>query len=286
MNTCAAAELVASTDMDPVEGSVDVAVPVEVLWKMFADPSLWPRWNACMCWAHNRDLVEGDQLVWCFNPIRRAYLYRMPAFAEIIEVEENRKVTWEVGAALPGFFAHHTYWMEDLGGGRTRFGSWEKACGESFRRMRRFWIAHFTFVRDSSMDGVRRLERFYQREGRLDASVLPEPGHEVLASALGAPIVWAADAARLYDRAIRLTPCELAPGIHAVLGGCNSLVVADAGEALVVDPKFLPFSWWLHRWIAAHVPAPVTRVVDTHHHWDHAQGNVHYPGAVIAARAR
>jgi glyoxylase-like metal-dependent hydrolase (beta-lactamase superfamily II) len=281
----AAAALAASTDMEPVMGSVDVDIPVGILWKTFADPSRWPRWNDCMCWAKNHDLVEGDQLVWCFNPIRRSLLYRMPAFAEIIEVEENRRVTWEVSSALPGFFAHHTYSMEDLGGGRTRFGSWEKACGETFRRMRRFWMAHFTFVKDSSLEGVRRLERIYRCDRHLDVSALPAASHAPWAGALAAPLVWVAAAVRLYDTALRFVSVELAPGVFAVLGGCNSLVVTDGGEALVVDPKFLPLSWRLHRWIDREVRAPVTRIVNTHHHWDHTQGNVHYPGATITARA-
>jgi glyoxylase-like metal-dependent hydrolase (beta-lactamase superfamily II) len=285
MNAPLAAALAASTDMEPVAGSVDVDVPVEILWEAFADPSKWPRWNDCMLWAHNRDLVKGDQLVWCFNPVRRGQLYRMPAFAEIIEVERERRVTWEVASALPGFFAHHTYTLEDLGGGRTRFGSWEKACGETFCWMRRFWIAHFTFVRDSSLRGARLLEQIYRREGRLDVSALPARGPEPLVSALAAPLVWTAAAVRLYDTAIRFRVVDLAPGVHAVLGGCNSLVIADAGEALVVDPKFPPLSGRLRRWIDEELRVRVTRVVDTHHHWDHTRGNLHYPGATISARA-
>ncbi|MGH9902318.1 MAG: SRPBCC family protein, partial [Pyrinomonadaceae bacterium] len=106
--------LAASADMVPVEGTVEVNIPAPVLWEAFTRADLWPRWNSCFFWARNRDLVPGRQLVWCFEPIRRWYPYKMPAVARIVEVEEGRRVTWEVNA-LPGFYARHTYHVEDLG---------------------------------------------------------------------------------------------------------------------------------------------------------------------------
>jgi hypothetical protein len=69
---------------------------------------------------------------------------------------------------LPGMYARHTYFLEDLGSGRTRFGSWEKAMGPGFRLMQGFWTAHFTFVNHESLAGVERLERTYQRYGSID----------------------------------------------------------------------------------------------------------------------
>ncbi len=121
-------ELTGSKDMVPVEGTVHVEVPVEKLWEAFTRADLWPRWNECMLWVKNRDLVKGRNLLWVFRPIRRWYPYVLPAAAKIVEVEDGRRVTWEV-TALPGFYARHSYSMEDLGGGHTRFGSWEKAMG-------------------------------------------------------------------------------------------------------------------------------------------------------------
>ena len=79
----------------------------------------------------------------------------------------NRKVTWEV-TVLPGFYALHTYLVEDLGEGRSRFGSWEKAMGPTFRSLKWFWVAHFVFVKDRSLVGARVLEQEYQRAGKLD----------------------------------------------------------------------------------------------------------------------
>ena len=55
-----------------------------------------------MYWVRNRDLVLGKQLIWIFQPIKWWYLYKMFAIAKIVEVEKEKKVTWEV-TALPRF---------------------------------------------------------------------------------------------------------------------------------------------------------------------------------------
>ena len=161
-----------SDDMVPVEGTVSVHVPADVLWECFRRADWWPRWNRCFYWARNTDLVPGQPLVWCFQPIRPEYVYKLPAMAGIVEVEPRRRVTWHV-TALPGFFARHTYLFEELEDGSSRFGSWEKAMGPSFRATRRFWLSHFKFVCDRSMEGARRLEAIYAEHGRLDDSTLP-----------------------------------------------------------------------------------------------------------------
>ena len=95
----------------------------------------------------------------------------MPAVAKIAEVEERNHVTWEV-IAMPGFYARHTYHMEDLGGNVTRFGSWEQAMGWNFRLMKWFWIPHFVFVKDRSLEGARLLEEAYRSEGVINAETL------------------------------------------------------------------------------------------------------------------
>jgi len=164
--------LAESTDMALVEGTVDVEVPIPTLWEAFTHADRWPRWNKCMLWVRNRDLVPGRQLLWAFRPIRRWYPYVLPAIAKIVEVEDGERVTWEI-TALPGLYARHTYHMKRLRGGRTRFGSWEKAMGRGFRLTRWFWIPHFVFVRDRSLEGARLLEEVYLREGRIDETTLP-----------------------------------------------------------------------------------------------------------------
>jgi hypothetical protein len=163
--------LARSADMAPIKGTVDVEVPISTLWEAFTRADLWPRWNRCMLWVRNRDLVLGRQLLWAFRPIRRWYLYVLPAIAKIVEVKDEDRVTWEI-TALPGFYARHTYHMKDLGSGRTRFGSWEKAMGRGFRLTKRFWIPHFVFVKDRSLEGTRFLEEVYLREGRIVESAL------------------------------------------------------------------------------------------------------------------
>jgi hypothetical protein len=163
-----------SVEMAPVQGTVEVDVPIAELWEAFAHGDWWPRWNKCFFWAHNRTLVAGRKLIWAFQPIRWYYLYKMFAIANIVEVESQSKVTWEV-TALPGFYARHTYRMEDLGNGRSRFGSWEQAMGAQLRfaPTRHFWIAHFTFVEDKSLEDAKTLEAIYRRDGKITKAALP-----------------------------------------------------------------------------------------------------------------
>ena len=281
--------LAESRDMDPVSGTIDVHVPAQEFWSCFRRANFWPRWNVCFLRVVNRDLVKGRRLLWIFRPIRWWYPYLMFSVAKIVEVEPGRKVTWEV-TALPGFYARHTYSIQDLGGGVTRFGSWEKATGWGFRLMKRFWLKHFVFVKDASLEGAVRLEDQYRRTQRLDlqsvrrvrqaprwARIVRGAMALVLAAGLGVA-VW------LYAAYARLQPIRLAPGVHAILGGGgNSLLVESGGEALLVDTKFPPASRWLRRWIDSHARARVTSIVNTHYHYDHTQGNTLYPGARIHA---
>jgi Polyketide cyclase / dehydrase and lipid transport len=144
----------------PIEGSVELEIPVERMWQVFLDVPGWPRWNPCIWRARVRgdgELRLGASLVWAFNPIRRRYLYKMPATAEIVEFEPADRVTWE--ARVPGFHALHSYRFADLGAGRSRFGSWEVAEGPAYRATRRFWLAHFRYVCRESLAGARALAR-------------------------------------------------------------------------------------------------------------------------------
>lgn len=277
--------LVKSNDMTPVQGTVEVDIPIEVLWESFSHANAWPGWNKCFFWAANRDLVQGQQLIWCFQPIRWWYLYKMPAIARIVEVEKYCKVTWEV-VALPGFYARHTYHMEDLGNGRSRFGSWEQAMGWSFRLMKKFWVAHFVFVKDRSLEGARRLEAIYRRRGTLDEQDLPRKSYVpfFLSLLLWPLLIAVVIAYNFYRKYMRLNAVKLAPGVHAVLsGGGNSLVVQDGKEVLLVDTKFPPASKWLRNWISRNIGMPVTKIINTHYHYDHTYGNILYPEAQIIA---
>ena len=149
----------------PISGSVALPIEVRELWQLFANVRAWPRWNPCIWTATltggpslrtGAPPRQGQTLVWAFNPIRRRYLYRLPAFATLVEVVPERRMTWEV-TLLPGMWARHTYWMEPLEGGGCRFGSWEVAEGPVYRLLRRFWLAHFRYVCKQSLIGARRL---------------------------------------------------------------------------------------------------------------------------------
>src|SRR5262249_20284244 len=154
----------------------------------------------------------------------------------------------------------HTYHVQPLGDGRCRFGSWEQAMGWGFRIIRRFWIAHFTFVKDESLIGARRLETIYKQSGSISeagirgASYLKKGiGGIGRVGAVGALIAggW------FYIRYLRLEHYDLAPNVHAVLSaGGNSIIVRDGVETLLIDPKFPPGSSWLRRWMAGHGGPP------------------------------
>ena len=277
-----------STDMDAVSGFTDVAVPADTLWSQFRRARHWPRWNRCIFWCRNLHLTPGEKLYWVFEPIRRLFLYKFPAVAKIVEFTEDnpacRRVTWEV-TALPGFFARHSYSVADLGNGRSRFTSWEKAEGWSFRMLRTFWLAHFRFVRDRSLDGVRTLEAVYLRDGALDVSTLPRRrylGSWVATLAIVTFLAGLGVATWAYTSFLRLNTVEIVPGVSVVLGGGgNSVVVEDNLGLFLIDSKFPPASSWLRNNIAYRWNAPVTRLVNTHYHYDHTRGNELYPTAKI-----
>ena len=276
-------ELARADSMEPIQGTVEVDIPIDTLWECFRHANLWPRWNKCFFWASNKDLVLGDRLTWVFQPIKWYLPYKMGAIANIVELEPRKKVTWEV-TALPGFYARHTYHVEDLGGGRSRFGSYEKAMGWGFKLTKWFWLKHFTFVKDESLAGAKKLEQIYKQSGELREHDLPPKSYVrfivvsvlILLAVLGLAcvIAW------MYFSFARQAHVMLAPNVYAVLGGGgNSLVVHDAGEAVLVDTKFEPGARTLRRWIDRDLRLHVTTVVNTHHHYDHTRGNPLYPGA-------
>ena len=141
----------------PVQGSTEVALPVERLWSTFLDVPRWPAWNPCFWRSSVKDgeVRVGATLRFAFNPIESRYLYKLPATAEIVEVEPHDRVTWEVTA--PGFHALHSYRFAAVDAQRSRFGSWEVAEGPSYRALRRFWLAHFRYVCRESLAGARTL---------------------------------------------------------------------------------------------------------------------------------
>jgi cyclase len=75
--------------------------------------------------------------------------------------------------------------------------------------------------------------------------------------------------ARLFDWR------RVSPRVWQVVGnGGNSTVVADGADVLLVDTKELGYGAALRAEVAAVVGRPVTHVVSTHAHADHALGNV------------
>jgi hypothetical protein len=153
-----AADRMSRADMLPVEGSVDLALKVERLWEIFEQVERWPEWNPCIARARlDGGRRVGAVLRWTFK-VRHLWLARrMPVSAPIVEWEPRHRVTWERNVL--GFHVVHTYSMEDLGGGRSRFTSWECATGPTFRATRGFWLDHFKMVCDASLRGAKTLEQ-------------------------------------------------------------------------------------------------------------------------------
>jgi len=143
----------------PIQGAVDVDMPLSKLWQAFVDVPGWPSWNRCV-WrsrVSGGELDLGATLVWAFNPIKPFLLYKLPARAEIVEFEPQARVTWLVSA--PGFLALHAYGFAATGANSCRFGSWEVAQGPVYRAARRLWLAHFRFVCRESLAGAQQLSQ-------------------------------------------------------------------------------------------------------------------------------
>lgn len=139
----------------PIEGTIDVELPVEILWRHFCDVDSWGEWNGCFARAWIRgggEVAPGADLMLMFKPIKPWLPYRLPGPVKVVEVEPERRVTWE--ADTLGFRARHSYTFESLGPTRTRFGSYEVAEGPAFRAAKAFWLAHFRFVSRESLAGA------------------------------------------------------------------------------------------------------------------------------------
>ena len=86
-----------------------------------------------------------------------------------------------------------------------------------------------------------------------------------------------------WDRYLRIHVVRLAEDTYALLGGGGNTVVAFTSQgAVVVDPKFGLGARSVRRWLRQS-PSGVRTVINTHYHYDHAQGNELYPGVEIVA---
>ncbi|NOU29984.1 MAG: MBL fold metallo-hydrolase [Polyangiaceae bacterium] len=89
----------------------------------------------------------------------------------------------------------------------------------------------------------------------------------------------------------KLSVVPLGPGLRAVLGGGgNSVVIEGSGAALIVDTKcdvpLMPGASSFARWVASEVKVPISDVVNTHYHYDHAFGNPSFGGARVHVHPR
>jgi cyclase len=80
---------------------------------------------------------------------------------------------------------------------------------------------------------------------------------------------------------------QVVPGVYHAVGtgalavGCNASIVVNDDDVLVVDTHMSPgAAWALREELKAITPKPVRYVVNTHWHWDHANGNGLYGAGV------
>jgi cyclase len=114
------------------------------------------------------------------------------------------------------------------------------------------------------------------------AAVLTPPS---LADALK-PVAFAAQATRPSSNSL-FTISRVTEGVYAAVAkpqallNCNAAIIVNSDHALVVDTHSKPSAARaLIRQIRAEVTdRPVRYVIDSHFHWDHAQGNLAYPDA-------
>ena len=76
---------------------------------------------------------------------------------------------------------------------------------------------------------------------------------------------------------------EMAPNVHfafarnAYMTNCNSLVVEGRDSVAVIDTQATPRAASVLRdAVAERIGKRVSHVINTHHHWDHWQGNAAY----------
>src|SRR5687767_13040275 len=78
----------------PVQGSVDVDLPVEILWQRFCEVERWGEWNRCFqrAWVRGEGpLRAGAELVLVFRPIKPWLGYRLPGPVRVVEMEPERR---------------------------------------------------------------------------------------------------------------------------------------------------------------------------------------------------
>jgi cyclase len=100
------------------------------------------------------------------------------------------------------------------------------------------------------------------------------------------PVAFAAQSTRPSPNSL-FTISRVTEGVYAAVAkpqallNCNAAIIVNSDHALVVDTHSKPSAARaLIRQIRAEVTdRPVRYVIDSHFHWDHAQGNLAYPDA-------
>jgi len=163
-------ELYASNDMNSVETTVVVAIPIDVLWSFFNQPSNWPIWS----WGYSN--VDADSLLLCENLHINFNTYSQLPFTipstcsvyNLTTEDEFVGVTWSYASI--GLFGIHTQTFTKLSEDTTSYYNWEKADGIDVATFSSIWQNQFYFVQQDTIIGMQCLETVYQNTGYLDIS--------------------------------------------------------------------------------------------------------------------
>jgi len=159
-----------SNDMDTVDGSIEVSIPIDVLWSFFNQPSNWPIWS----WGYAS--VDADSVELCttiniqFNTY--AHLpFTLPSSCKVYNVtfeDDIVAVYWSYSAI--GLFGVHQQTLQKLSEDTSTYSNWEKADGLVIKSTSSIWENQFAFIQQMTLNGLTCLETVYQNTGYLDIS--------------------------------------------------------------------------------------------------------------------
>ena len=108
-----------------VHSEIEIAAPVDRVWRALIDFAAYPSWNPLLTKIRGEPRV-GERL-----RVRLAVGKRAMTIAPtILRVDEARALVWRGSLPIPGLFVgEHWFELHALDGGRTRFHQWEKFTG-------------------------------------------------------------------------------------------------------------------------------------------------------------
>lgn len=109
-----------------IETAIDIDAPQERVWAILSDTANWPRWNP-FAKVLDGKLGMGERLKIEVLPQGGKPMQFSP---KIVELTPGTSFAWLGSLPIPGLFhGRHSYRLESLGPGRTRFHHGESFAG-------------------------------------------------------------------------------------------------------------------------------------------------------------